>query len=975
MATETIYKLDGMWNLLPDPENAGKDKGWFHAIPPEAREAPVPDIIQQVFPDVHGVAWYWRLFRLHTSPQRNQRCLLRFWAVDYLADVWLNGVFIGRHEGGETPFAFDITDVVHGDGDNLLAVRVLNPTDEPVEGFTLGQIPHRNKVPRGIVSGSSFNYGGIVQSVEILLLPAVRIADIFAQPNMHTGEMKVNVTVHNHLGATSSGEILLLVGPDKGGEIIATNTFASDFPAGEICHEVSVIVPHPHLWDIDDPYLYRVTIRLKAGCDQMEFQHQRSVRSGFRELRVERGFFRLNGRRIFIRSTHTGNHFPIGECLPPTPDLLRKDLLYAKSLGLNMVRFIAGLALPDQLDFCDEIGLMVYEENMASWCLEDSPAMAQRYDCSLREMIRRDRNHPSVVIWGLLNETTDGAVFRHAVDALSTVRSLDPTRLVLLSSGRWDRQLSIGSVSNPWSKTWEHQWGAEAPGAPEAPSSEVPAYVPGMGDVHVYPTVPQTPSMNEFFRQLGSRTKPVFLSEYGIGSLFNAIREARFYEQAGAGAELSDASFIRSIAERFEADWKRWGFEGVYPFAEDVLRESQRLHCRQRRLGFDLIRANPQICGYSLTGMLDHGFSGEGLWTFWRELKPNIADTLADGLAPLRWCLFAEPAHVYAGQPLKLEAVLASEDVLTSGDYPATFRVVGPNGIVREEKAVVHIPEPGPGEELPLAFPVWHGEMSLDAPSGKYVFAAQLDKGGAPTGGRLEFYLSNPNDLPAVDCRAGLLGADKEVEAWLRSRGVQCYPFGHPVTGREIILAGKVPPEREVWQELVSKVVTGSMVVFLDPTSFRKDENSTYWLPLRNKGRCYEFYDWLYHKECVAKPHPAFSGMPTGIMDWDYYGPLIPRTLFEGQDEPDEVIAAAFAVAYHCPGGYASGVLLACYSLGAGAFVLNTLPILENLGRHPAADRLLLNLVQWLSSQAGKPLASLPGDFQNTLKAIGYSAP
>lgn len=86
------------------------------------------------------------------------------------------------------------------------------------------------------------------------------------------------------------------------------------------------------------------------------------------------------------------------------------------------------------------------------------------------------------------------------------------------------------------------------------------------------------------------------------------------------------------------------------------------------------------------------------------------------------------------------------------------------------------------------------------------------------------------------------------------------------------------------------------------------------------------------------------------------------------------MIAAAFAVAYHCPGRYAAGVLLACYSLGAGAFVLNTLPILENLGRHPATDRLLLNLIQWLSPQAGKPLASLPGDFQNTLKAIGYSA-
>lgn len=73
---------------------------------------------------------------------------------------------------------------------------------------------------------------------------------------------------------------------------------------------------------------------------------------------------------------------------------------------------------------------------------------------------------------------------------------------------------------------------------------------------------------------------------------------------------------------------------------EDMLRDSQRLHARQRLIGFDLIRSNPQICGYNLTGLLDHALTGEGLWSFWREWKPGILDALVDGWAPLRWCLF-----------------------------------------------------------------------------------------------------------------------------------------------------------------------------------------------------------------------------------------------------------------------------------------------------------------------------------------------
>jgi beta-galactosidase/beta-glucuronidase len=181
-------------------------------------------------------------------------------------------------------------------------------------------------------------------------------------------------------------------------------------------------------------------------------------------------------------------------------DMLRKDMLYAKASGFNMVRFISGTALPYQLDLCDELGLMVYEEAAASWLLKDSPQMKTRYEDSVRQMILRDRNHPSIVMFGMLNETDEGAVFREAVSVLPLVRSLDETRLILLSSGRFDKDLTIGSASNPGGLEWEYTWGKEGPAG-----GQIPTHYPNYSDAtdfHAYPPVPQTEETKQMMRTL-----------------------------------------------------------------------------------------------------------------------------------------------------------------------------------------------------------------------------------------------------------------------------------------------------------------------------------------------------------------------------------------------------------------------------------------------------------------------------------------
>ena len=128
----------------------------------------------------------------------------------------------------------------------------------------------------------------------------------------------------------------------------------------------------------------------------------------------------------------------------------------------------------------------------------------------------------------------------------------------------------------------------------------------------------------------------------------------------------------------------------------------------QRTLGLNAIRSNPYVVAHSITGTVDQGMTGEGLFTTFRELKPGTVDAVFDGWAPLRWCLFAEPGNVYRKTPVRLEAVLANEDVLAPGEYPVRLQVIGPKQTrVLDRTITVQVPERTGSREPPFALPVF----------------------------------------------------------------------------------------------------------------------------------------------------------------------------------------------------------------------------------------------------------------------------
>jgi beta-glucuronidase len=193
--TSSVFHLDGSWKIVTDPENKGRNENWFNSIRSDAVDVELPNVMQTVFPRYYGLVWYWKEFTAPTKINSENRFLLRFERIDYYTEVWLNGKKIGSHEIGETPFEFDVTNEIQPNGINLLAVRVLNPTNEPIDNITLNNTP---KGPKTLpfISGSWLNYGGITGHVELVQVPVVHVKNIFLDAKIN-GTIQCFTTVAN----------------------------------------------------------------------------------------------------------------------------------------------------------------------------------------------------------------------------------------------------------------------------------------------------------------------------------------------------------------------------------------------------------------------------------------------------------------------------------------------------------------------------------------------------------------------------------------------------------------------------------------------------------------------------------------------------------------------------------------------------------------------------------------------------------
>jgi hypothetical protein len=626
--------------------------------------------------------------------------------------------------------------------------------------------------------------------------------------------------------------------------------------------------------------------------------------------------------------------------------------------------------LPEQLDIADELGLMVYSEHDTAW-LQDKDT---KFGVSLNDVVRRDRNHPCLVLWGLLNETPAGPFYDAAKGWLPSLRAIDDTRLVLLSSGRWDRDLRTGSAANPGSATWNIYLGGEDPENPKTEDAVVKpfnsGYISGVGDAHIYQRYPTTWEFVETFAGWARDSKPVFLSESGLGSSFNIMGADRKLRAADAPVSTMLWRWNEPGVEGVRRMWAKYHLETLYPDPEEMFIDSQRNAARQRELMFNIVRSNPRVIGYSLTSFLDCDGNGEGIADGFREVKAGHEPVFQAGWAPLRWCLFVNPMHVYADRPFHIKAALASEDALPAGTYPVTLRIRNASTMLWEHKTTVTIPA---GPQPPMAYDVFADDINVQGlHEGQYTLTASFDQRENAAAAELPFFVSEralqPNNIGPVT----VLNVPQSVTDMLTAHGATIRQFDvspDQQIDHEVILIGELKSmDADLWRAIYSRAARGAHVVFLVPKTFRGDDRTTRWLALPAQGGRTGDNDWLYHKDVLAKVHPATAGLQTKIMTPDYYGELLRDTeYFYDMTPPDDAIIVAIR-ATDDPLKFGEGVMLGVYNHHAGKFTVNALQIVPRIG-DPAADRLLLNLVVHARSTAAA-VHPLPENYATEIDSL-----
>ena len=947
MEKSKIFNLENSWFILPDKDNIGKINNYQNIISENAIPCQIPSIIQQYFPDYHGVCWYYCKFTPQVCYAQNDRVLLNFGGVDYKAEVWLNGNYLGEDEGGETPFTFDVTDSINLDSENLLAVRVVNPIEIEIDGITYKSIPHRNKE---VVkqAGCNLNHGGMWYGVELLVVPNSYISDRFLVGKIN-GDFNATVTIKTNVKEENALLTLKIFETGKLNGVVANLSQLVNLNNGENVINLNTVVSNVKLWDVDNPNLYLVEITLNGKYGS----HTVVNKIGFREFKVIDGYFYLNGKKTFLKCSHTGNVFPVGQMLPVHIEQLRQDLIYAKASGFNTVRAISGMFRPEQIDLADEIGVLLYEECFASWCMGYSNAcgwkddkefiemqnrysvnvgteedMSKRWQNATAKMINRDKNATSIVAWGLLNETYESCISKTAIAFLPKLREIDNSRLVILSSGRWELDFSVGSVSNPFSNFWNNVWGNDG----DIETIKNPkAYL--VGDRHYYPIAPIDENSANHIRTMGHDTKyPVFLSEFGVGAQFNVIEEYKHFVQYGERDDLEDGAWLKLQSTQFTEDFYRLKLDKIYPFPERFLKDSQLYNADERKRHFDMIRSNNRFCGFSLTGLFDHGMCGEGLWSYWRRWKPNMFDAVSDGWAKLRFCNFVD-INSYSDGEITLESVLANDGILKSGEYTANFAITSDYGVhhVFSEKFTIN------GDDF--ATQIFKRNVKLNLKEGKYYFTAELVEGSA-VGNVTHFYVYDKVNAKN-DKQVLLLGINEQNKDLLKSLGINFNDYNGESEGLVLVGNDNIVDV----QKLIENVNSGLKIIFLDSNLFEND-NINYLKVISEDIKLTHHRDWLYHKEYMLADREVFDGLGLKILELPRFVNVFPHTTINTQKTPDDVICPAFLTGYYgVKTGYELNYGALGFNCGKGKIIISTFEILNNLGS-PVADKLLINLIK-----------------------------
>ena len=426
MVRSDWVNLNGLWDYAIAPKDTDYPGAQGQILVPFAAESALSGVKKPVGPENN--LWYQRVFTVPDAWQ-GKRILLHFGAVDWRARIWVNGQEVGTHQGGYTPFCFDITDFLT-EGEQILTVKVWDPIDTAVQ-------PRGKQVaePNGIWYTS---VTGIWQTVWMEPVENAHITKVL--PVASITDKKVTFTVETD-GAAYGAEVKI---GDAQAKVIGDRAV------------VELACPNAELWAPDTPNLYDVNIELVQdgrAVDSVEsYYAMREISLG----KTEDGILRilLNGKFVFQHGPLDQGWWPDGLYTAPTDEALRFDLEMTKAFGLNMLRKHVKVEPARFYRHCDELGLLVWQDMPSGGLAEGgyfltgedpdhdrTPEERAIYDSEYTELIKSFEFFPCIVMWVPFNE---GWGQFDTPRVAEMTKALDPTRLVDCASGWMDRR--CGSV-------------------------------------------------------------------------------------------------------------------------------------------------------------------------------------------------------------------------------------------------------------------------------------------------------------------------------------------------------------------------------------------------------------------------------------------------------------------------------------------------------------------------------------------------
>lgn len=677
-----VISLDGAWTLTPDPGLRGKAERWGERVPPfpaASLAVSVPSVWERYLPGFHSSAWYQAEFEV---PRRfGPRAVLKIGAANYRAEGWLNGRHLGVHEGGYTPFEWDATDAIQPGKRNMLVILVTHPA---AAGTLLGD-PELERLP---LAKETWYYpcAGIWGHVEMESRSVPWIERLTATPDEKASAVRVVATIAGN-GQPFRGVLTLSVGDRH--ERAPVKLEADSSGTRTLVIEKEIKMRDAKKWTPETPAVYRLTANLSSGPDVVE---KRFTTFGLRAVGWDNGVFMLNGKPRQIRGILYQPNFPVGLAGAPDRKMAVKDMADIKAMGFNLVRAHLKLLTEEQLDWCDLHGLMVYAETPIAWMNEpDGEKAFQVAAREIREMVAAQRNHPSIVVWGISNE--NGNFSGEFGDRLLRLAGqMDPSRpaidvsgwaMNIFPEGGWvnETRLLQPGATKPVPLEDNHHYLRSPAGQSEwnilrhlgdpakMGSYEAAGYGPAGGE-------------KKWYARLASSKESIFVSEYGCGGMgsldanlaaYNGFRSAeRGVPPSATG--LQDETDLGNIWKGLTDGLNDRNLAKQFGGASGFVEACQRQQADGVRAQTEALRLNPRVSGLILTQFNDVSWEcSAGVVDVWRNPK-LVAAELPRLNAPTLLVVRPESRGAESGSRVRVEISAVSDSPLPKGTV-AEYRI------------------------------------------------------------------------------------------------------------------------------------------------------------------------------------------------------------------------------------------------------------------------------------------------------------